>query len=253
MYEKRRNLVQSGQGSLSALEVRLQQDLSVADGCIDDAQVQVLEAVDTSFQEIKREVQQRGETERSKLIETRKNLQKLIADKDFHLSPNDLALCTAVPTGSLVEVEVEDCSRAVIEMLRSHFRVLPLATALAASEQEIQARLAEALQSNVTARTAGNYEAALVQLQQVEILLQQRGLDSAELCLHLGLTLSHFGRTSEAETTLRRGLDLQLSLNTSSELAIQLNNSLAEVYFTTAQGENATEICEHTIQVFGTS
>ena len=258
LYEKRRDLVQSGQGSLSALEVRLLQDLIAADGCIDDAQTQVLEAVDTIFQEMKWEVQQRGETERSKLIETRKNLQRLIADKHFQLSPDDLTLCTAVPTGPLVEVTVQDCSSVVTEALRTHFRVQPLTTEPAvnpptASEQEIRAKVAEELQLSKTTMTAGDYETALAQLQQADTLLQQRGFDSAELCLHLGLALSHFCRTSEAEATLRRGLVLQQGLDASSELAIQLSNSLAEVFLTAGQIENAKEICEQTMQTFRTS
>jgi len=77
----------------------------------------------------------------------------------------------------------------------------------------------------VKARTKCEYVKALKKLQRGRDLLQ--GQESPLLCLHIGQVRAYFGEWTEAE--LKRGLKFQLENYPSSELALQLSNSLLEL------------------------
>ena len=70
-----------------------------------------------------------------------------------------------------------------------------------------------------------------------------------ELRLQLGLVLSNFVEKSEADSVLRRSMDLQT--NPSPELTLQLSNCLAEAYYQAGWWSETVDVCERTLQTWG--
>ena len=99
-----------------------------------------------------------------------------------------------------------------------------------ATQSEEQAAAERYVSGAAKAREAGNYAKALKKLQKGRAVLQQWGLESSLLCMHMGQVQAYYGEWTEAEAELKRGLDYQLSTSPDSELAVQLSTSLVELY-----------------------
>ena len=117
----------------------------------------------------------------------------------------------------------------------------------AVSEQDLHSVTEKYIAEGRDAREAGDYVRAMHKLERCKGLLQQRNEESAELCLELGLVLSHFGQMTDAEVFLRRGLEL----SPPSELALQLCTAMAGTFFQTGRWEETETICEEALQKWG--
>ena len=105
-------------------------------------------------------------------------------------------------------------------------------------------QIAACLASGTAERSAGNYQAALAQLEHCWTLAQSRGQETLELCLEMGLVLSHFAsRRTQAIQALQRGLDLQLAIDSGAEINLQLSNALVEAHHQAGQWDEAERMC----------
>ena len=132
---------------------------------------------------------------------------------------------------------------------RKLLRLLPKT----ATDLELQAAVRAEVASSLQEAETCNYAQVLRKFQQCEDLFQSRRLENPRLNLHLGSALAHFGKWSDADLMLRRGLDLQLTLDPASELAIQLSNGLAEAYYQTGQWQETVAMCEYALRNWSTT
>jgi len=105
-----------------------------------------------------------------------------------------------------------------------------------ATEPQVRAVMEQYLQRGKQAREEGDYAKCLKRLERGWDLLQQWGVESAELCLQLGVVWAHFGRKEAAVTVLKQGLQH------SSDLS--LHRVLVEVYRQTGEWKEAVEVGE---------
>jgi len=117
----------------------------------------------------------------------------------------------------------------------------------AVSEQDIHSVAEKYIAEGREAREAGDYERAINRLQRCKGLLQQRNIESAELCLELGQVLSHFAQRNDAELVLRHGLEL----SPKAELALQLCTALAKTFFQAGRWVETETICEEALRKWG--
>lgn len=122
-----------------------------------------------------------------------------------------------------------------------------------ATEDEIQQGLRKWLiEGKREKRASRDYERARKKLEKCKALLQQRHLVSPEVCLHLGTVLSHFGERAQAEAVLKDGGRIA-ALDGGSELAMQLGNALAELYFQSGRWRETVEVCQRILDTCSSS
>jgi len=122
-----------------------------------------------------------------------------------------------------------------------------------ATEEEVREVAGKYLRLGIECKDLGNYEKARKKLQQARSMLTQLDLESPEMSLEQGLTLSHFAQTSEAEAVLRRGLEVEAATNPTSDWALRLNNGIAEVHYQAGHWNETVAVCESTLQTWGSS
>lgn len=117
----------------------------------------------------------------------------------------------------------------------------------AVNEQDINSIAEQYIAEGREAREAGDYERAINKLQRCKGLLQERNMESAELCLELGQVFSHFAQRNDAELVLRRALEL----NPKVDLALQLCTALAKTFFQAGRWVETETICEEALRKWG--
>lgn len=121
-------------------------------------------------------------------------------------------------------------------------------------EQDLQAFMTACVSTGSAERRAGNYEAALPQLERCWALVHSRRQETPELCLEFGLVLSHYAsRRTQAHAVLKRGLDLQLASDPEAEMGLQLNNALAETYHQAGLWEETKSECQRMLDSWSAS
>ena len=138
----------------------------------------------------------------------------------------------------------ESCESHVTRKEKATKRLMQLLPYTAA-EHEVRQAAEFYCQAGVTAAKTQQYSKALAKLQKGWALLQLRGLESPEIALRFGHILCHFGRYSEAVTTLWQGLDVKRDTGV---VALQLGNELAETYHQLGEWEKVVDICQWTLQ-----
>ena len=99
----------------------------------------------------------------------------------------DIPVCTG-PRLSSPRHRLQDCSK----FRKKGKREAQFTLSKSATEPQVRV-VEQYLQIGTQAKEAGNYAKALKKLEKGRDLLQQRGLESAEMCLQLGLVWNHFG------------------------------------------------------------
>ena len=135
---------------------------------------------------------------------------------------------------------IDRVKAAACELRRKVAKGVLFALPRTAAEQQLRDVVEEYLHSGVAARGAGDYAKCLKKLEKGWGALQQRNLESAGMCLELGLAFTHFGRRAEAYTILRRGLQLC----TSSDLYWQLSRGLVQLLYQRGEWKEAAETAE---------
>jgi tetratricopeptide (TPR) repeat protein len=129
---------------------------------------------------------------------------------------------------------------AACELRRKVAKGVLLALPRTAADQQLRDVVEQYLHSGVAARGAGDYAKSLKKLEKGWKVLQQRGTESADICLELGLVFTHFGRRAEAYATLKRGLQHCAS----SVLFWQLSRGLVQLLYQRGEWEEAAETAE---------
>jgi len=133
-----------------------------------------------------------------------------------------------------------DFKTAADKLRESGAKKLLLALPWTATEPQVRAVVEQYLQRGRQVREEGDYAKSLKKLERGWELLQQWGVESAEMCLQLGVIWIHFGRAEEAVAILKQGLQL----SSSSDLSLKLYRNLVEVYFQRAEGKEVVEVGE---------
>lgn len=318
LYQERREFVHKSLGNLSNLETRCESDWKAMQARLDFAKSSVLALTERCFQEVLLQGWQRYEAAKQTLSQVRTNLERLLTDKEFRLSPKDKAICKTNSAVSWFQVVVGDFRPALAEIVKAHCCLLPSQEGLTLDEtaaqvaafskkqaEEGRADMAEearyyakalnpadvtpsfqsaalSLQAKSAKRVLlllpdtaveeevrevadkylkfaiefkdlGNYEKARKKLKHAETLLAQWNLESSNISLEYGLILAHFALRSDAEAVLKHGLEVETATSPTSDLAMRLNNSIAELHYQAGHWQEAVVASERTLQTWSTS
>lgn len=279
LYDHQKKLMQEEILRLAAIEMRLTSDLEDYERELRRSVEWVRAIVERSYLEAKLATEAHCNQIKRKLTQTRSNLRRLVEDKGFTLSQEDRTLYEEAD----FRMAQPDCRVAVAELLLRSWQLQPplagqkgksarLDSTEAGSEEEwhIAKRLLQLLPLTATeeeimtvihvylrkaekAKELGNYEKALQKLKRGKALLKQKGLESPEMCLQLGVVLAYFGYHIKAAKKLKHGLELQMSENPDSLVAVRLGNCLVELYIQAGQYSEAATGCEWILKTWGSS
>jgi len=116
LYVQRKNLLHTGLDCLTMLETRCQGNLEECERSIQAVREQLIEPIERVCQEMRFKVHQRHDEVMRDLSEKRNQLERLVTERDFKLSTEELMLCEAVPEGALFSLVVGDCQLGNVEM-----------------------------------------------------------------------------------------------------------------------------------------
>jgi len=281
-YEQRRRLMQKGLGTVTAMETKCESDLVEAQTGLLASTVAVFEVAVKSYQEQWERTCTRYKETMKSLRASRSHFERLIADKDFQLNPEDLGLCESVPSGSLFRLVTGDCRLAVVSVLMSHFVLLPIdeKAKLDASRRKAEVTrlmeearkqaeegstdIAEAVVSFATeldaAASGTDFKFATAQFKaaipkQLAALLpnafKRDPKQAAEECQVAADEANKRGEFNKAVAELQDGRALlQQQALGSSDLFLHLSNCLAETYHQCARWQEMLTLCEHTLEVW---
>lgn len=240
LHLQRRDLMQTGLKNIQMLEMKLEKEWNEAGKWLHHSENDCQREV---FIEREKRFAQRYETVKKRINQRCANLNMLVTDLRFELNPDDLLLCKEelvdIPADLALELLPEGSNQMEKEAS------IELQGMEKAYTNEDICRMAEQhLKAGVAAQQLNAYDQSLKELQQGRALLQQRGLENPELCLHLGHVLSHFGNTREAENTLLSGVNHILALDPKSQLVLRLQIELAETYYQAGEWDPTVEICD---------
>ena len=266
-FLQRREAVQKGLGNVSTLETSCDLELAEAQSQLRELQTSVLAEVEKTLHNWQAVTQKQHSQVRDRLNQVSANMNRFVLERNFELSTEEAGLCSQTDCAQPFKVEVVDCKGLVEAALRGHFQIHPHYSYRRGGSTKVKrgtSRLllvllflihlcffgpqrptvqevsAEYVGISRTARETGNYELALMKLTEGKALLAELGMESPALYLQLG-------------QVLERGLGLQLGLDSSSELALQLSNGIAEVYYEAGQWSEAAAASNRTLQVWGDS
>jgi tetratricopeptide (TPR) repeat protein len=284
-YEQRRDLMQKGLGTITALETKCESDLMEAHTHLLASAEAMFDVALKSYQEVWVRTCERYKELMRSLRESRNRLERLITEKDFQAYSEDLELCESVPSGSLFRLVTGDCRLATVEVLMRHLVLLPTdgkAQLEVARRKTEGARLkelaikqaekgsadmaetvvsfakefgVEASELNFTS-AAAQFKAAV--LKQLAVLLpstvKQSPTQVVAECSALAQEANKRGEFEKAVEALQRGKTvLQQQAMGNSVLFLQLNNSLAETYHQSARWQDMMSLSEHTLGVWDAS
>lgn len=281
-FLQRREAVQKGLGNVSTLETSCDLELAEAQSQLRELQTSVLAEVEKTLHNWQAVTQKQHSQVRDRLNQVRANMNRFVLERNFELSTEEADLCSQTDCAQPFKVEVVNCKGLVEAALRGHFHIQPESITptdeggstkvkrgtsrlllvflflihlcfFGPQRPTVQEISAEYVGISRTARETGNYELALMKLTEGKALLAELEMESPALYLQLGQVLTHFANRTEALQVLERGLGLQLDLDSSSELALQLSNGIAEVYYEAGQWSEAAVASNRTLQVWGDS
>lgn len=281
LYEQRRDLMQKGLGTVTALETKCECDLLEAQSHLLASSVAVFEVIMKSFQEQWEHTCDRYKEIMRSLKESRNHLERLVADKHFQLGSSGLGLCESVPSSSLFRLVIGDCRLALVKVLLNHFVLLPIdekaqfdiskRKAEVAKLKEVATRQAEEGSVDVaeavinfskefdTSASGIDFKFTAAQLKaaipkQLAALLSTYKRDPeqvAEECKAAANEANKLGEFEAAVTELQEGRTLlQQQALGSSNLFLQLSNCLAETYHQSARWQDMLTLCEDTLEVW---
>jgi tetratricopeptide (TPR) repeat protein len=153
---------------------------------------------------------------------------------DYAQSLGLSSLCPDIDSASLIYTRKAE--RKLIELLPN-----------TSTDHEVQMVADVLVASSRQASQVSNYAKSLRKLVRGRDILHPKKQENPTLCRDLGLALAHFGKWEEADSVYRRGLELQLALDPSSELALQLNNGVVEAYYQSAKWQEAVAVCKYAL------
>ena len=263
-YERRRGLKEQGSGVLEALGTKCDQDLEEAERKLLEAEEAWIQAVRESAKELKLQLQLRHQEVKAALNHCKANLERLTQDRDFQLSPVDLALCEVVPDAAVFRFVLEDCTSALASIVSNCGHLLPreekLLAAITQRGETVEdlSNFAKDLvgrgKTEAALEVAG-FAATLGNLQVSSILQSpQQSQETPQFCLEKGLALSRDVKLRiQGIAILKRGLDMQVSIDSSAEVGLLLANALAESYHQAGEWEETEKVCVWLSETWKTS
>jgi len=270
LYLQRQVQAARGLKKITALEERCSSDWRVVGRLLENSAKGMEKAI---VQEIRLQSEQCYEAMKLRLSEIRLLLGQITKDKNTQLT----AKYEVVSTGSLF-ILVQEEGHCYLEVTETGAALVPAQAELArlqavlrvkgegdsvrnwvaaktivrqfgdaATQSGAQIVVQGYVRRAMHAREEGNYVKALKKLQKGKVALQQRDLDNALLCMHMGQVKAYFGKWTEAEAELKQGLDYQMSTSPASELAAQLSISLVELYHQQEKWEETVKQAEWTL------
>lgn len=125
IYQQRRYAMHMGLGKLSTRETQCEIDWQEAEKRLEEAENAILMVVKRSFVEMRQRALMRYEAVKLNLSYHRSNLERLVLDKDFQLSPQETVFCESDPMGPLFKCACGDASLQVATALMQRFHILP--------------------------------------------------------------------------------------------------------------------------------
>jgi hypothetical protein len=226
-YVARRNAAEKLKGTVTVLQERCESNRNEATSRLQTTKETTLALVERSYQELQMQVDQRCEKVKEELRALIVSLEEYTSDKHYVLPPVLAALNDFQPAGALFRVVQANCSLLLEKTLRDYHILLPSDEVIPQKEtgqklrimaESLQAEIAEEvclyateligqqitpeemkqdsaeayLQEGKTARENGDYSKSLKDLERGWDLMQQSGIENAEMCLHMGMVLAHF-------------------------------------------------------------
>ena len=261
-YEERKELMQRGLGAVMTLESRCEEAWSQGQTRLQTHCTALNETIQKTYQGMWDQGSQKYEETKEQLATTRKRLEGLVRSKHLQLSPEDLELCEAVPAGAPFRLVVGDCRVAVVETLQGHFHLISADKQHLqelVKEQQAQGKVDIAQEVSQYARewdyALGDFAEEARKLveqatQQLKHLLTN--VEVEKRCLSTGLQSIKTGEYAQALEQLEQGRSLlrQKDLQT-SELWLQLSNSLAEALHQVGRYQEGVRVCEQVLATWG--
>ena len=261
-YEERRVLMQQGLGNVASLMTECEKDWEEGQRRVQETCDAVFQMAQRSFTEIWHRGNERYQEVKKDLGELRSRLERLVQDREFQLSPGDLAVCESVKAGPVFRMLLGDCATAVVEALISNLSVLSwdiqresqmdwaVKLRAFAGEQAEKGRADVAREAYEFAHQLGA-NGPRVMDSEVKLIVQSffpcTAKPEAEMCLKAGQAATEAGHYDKAVEELQRGLDLLCGAG-GSELHLQLSNALAENYVLIGRLGDAELLCDCTLQ-----
>jgi len=124
-YEEKRLIAQRGLEQVATLENRCEADWKVAQGYLQEVEKDNLALIERVFGEMRYRTQERYEQLKKDLKLQKSNFEQLLTDRDFLLSPEEVALLDATSTQPLFGIAVGNCEVPMTELLLAHFQLVP--------------------------------------------------------------------------------------------------------------------------------
>lgn len=267
LYDERRLLMQKGFGNITSLMTQCEKDWEDGQRRVQEVSEAVFQIVQRGFTEIWYRGNERYREVKKDLGDLWSRLERLVQDKEFQLSPQDLAICESVKAGSVFRMLLGDCTLAVTEALISNLSVLSWDISResqmdwAAKLRKFAEKQAMDMRADV-AKEAGDLASLLgaerfinefpqftdseVQAK-FQFFFPSTARPEAENCLKAGEAENEAGHFAEAGFALQRGRDLMCGA-TGSELYLQLSRSLAESYILMGRLKDARSLCQDTLE-----
>ena len=264
-YEERRTLMQKGLGNVTSLLTACEKDWEDGQRRVQETCEAMYEIVQRSFTEMWHRGNDQYQEVKKDLGELHSRLERLVLDKDFQLSPEELAICDSVQTGPVFRVLLGDCRLATVEALFTNLNVLSW-DIKRESQKDWAVKLQEFASSEAEkGRTDVAMEAAESASQlgadrldfsakdakqrkdmakRLQFFFPSTARPEAEECLKAGEAASKAGHYDKAVEELKRGRKLVRGA-VNSKLYLQLSNVLAENYFLARRYEDSTSMCKH--------
>lgn len=263
-YERRRGLKEQGSGVLETLETKCDHDLEDAERKLQEAEETWIQAVRESVKELKLQLLRRNQEVKAALNQCKANLERLIQDRDFQLSPVDFSLCEAVPDAAVFRLILEDCTSVLASIVSNSGHLLPREGKLLAAITERRGTVEDLSNFAKDLVARGKTEAALevagfaatLGNTQLSSILQspQQSQETPQFFLEQGLALSREAKLRiQGIAVLKRGLDLQLSTDSSAEVGLLLTNALAESYHQAGEWSETEKVCGWLLETWKTS
>ena len=262
VYEERKELMHRCIGALTVLDSECEQEWTRAQTLIQSSCESLSAVIQKTYQEVWERSRQEYEEAKYRLEVTRMRLERLVREKDFRMSQQDLSLCESPPAKAAFRLVVGDCRVEVVETILRHFHVLTgHKTRLEATlrEQTELGKLDIAHDICTYAREIGH------QLGDFELEARQfRDQIESQLLHHLyykeieskylnsgwgKVKTGEYGRAVELFEKGRVMLGRRNLMN--SELWLQISNALAEAHFQVEEFVECETACEEVLGTWG--
>ena len=262
LYEQRKEIVHRGLRAISESERKCDEEWCRSQTLVTSNCAALFEVIKRAYQEMLDRGKEEYQDAKQKLQASRQKLEKLLAEKHFHLSSLELAVIEKLPAATLFRLVVGDCRVTVVKTLLTHFHLLSpdrnkLETLV--KEQSLLGHVNIANEVSLYARDLGFpfsdfQQAARKQAKQVEEqisnLLYFREIETQ--CLSAGLFKIQSGDYDGAIQDLQTGMTrLNQRALQNSELWLQLGNTLAESYFQMMRYADCEKECEKVLSSWG--